>query len=75
MGQGTYQSIPMILAEELEVEIDKIEIRSAVANSNLYGNQMVVGRYPSIQSEFEKLRKMGATAREMLRQAAANRSR
>lgn len=73
MGQGTYQSIPMILAEELEVDIDKIEIKQSIADSNLYGNQMVVGRYPSIQTEFEKLRKMGAAAREMLRKAAANR--
>jgi isoquinoline 1-oxidoreductase subunit beta len=73
MGQGTYQSIPMILAEELEVDISKIEIKPSIADSNLYGNQMVVGRYPSIQTEFEKLRMMGAAAREMLRQAAANR--
>jgi isoquinoline 1-oxidoreductase beta subunit len=72
MGQGTYQSIPMILAEELEVEIDKIEIRPSVADSKLYGSQMVVGSR-SIQTEFEKLRTMGAAAREMLRQAAANR--
>jgi isoquinoline 1-oxidoreductase beta subunit len=62
MGQGTYQSIPMILAEELEVDINKIEIKPSIANANLYGNQMVVGRYPSIQTEFEKLRKMGAAA-------------
>lgn len=72
MGQGTYQSIPMILAEELAVEIDKIEIMPSVANSALYGSQMVVGSR-SIQTEFEKLRKMGAAAREMLRQAAADR--
>ncbi len=72
MGQGTYLSIPMILAEELEVDIDKIEVRPSIANSKLYGSQMVVGSR-SIQSEFEKLRKMGAAAREMLRQAAANR--
>ena len=71
MGQGTYQSIPMILAEELEVDIDKVEIRASAANADLYGNQMVVGSR-SIQTEFEKLRKMGAAAREMLRQAAAN---
>lgn len=71
MGQGTYQSIPMILAEELEVEIDKVEIRPSAANAELYGSQMVVGSR-SMQSEFEKLRKMGASAREMLRQAAAN---
>ncbi len=72
MGQGTYQSIPMILAEELEVDIAKIEIRQSAASRELYGSQMVVGSR-SIQTEFEKLRKMGAAAREMFRQAAANR--
>lgn len=72
MGQGTYQSIPMILAEELEVDIEKIEIRPSIASTELYGSQMVVGSR-SIQSEFEKCRKMGAAAREMLRQAAADR--
>lgn len=71
MGQGTYQSIPMILAEELEVSIEKVEIRPSIANAGLYGSQMVVGSR-SIQTEFERLRKMGAAAREMLRQAAAN---
>src|SRR5687768_14103354 len=71
MGQGTFLSVPMILAEELEVEIDKIEVKPSAADANLYGSQMVVGSR-SIQSEFDKLRKMGATAREMLRQAAAN---
>src|SRR5690606_34832073 len=71
MGQGTYQSIPMILAEELEVDIEKVEIRPSAANCELYGSQMVVGSR-SIQSEFEKMRKMGAAAREVLRQAAAN---
>jgi isoquinoline 1-oxidoreductase beta subunit len=72
MGQGTFQAIPMILAEELEVDIKKVHIKQSAANRELYGSQMVVGSR-SIQTEFEKLRKMGATAREMLRQAAANR--
>ncbi|MBK5280239.1 MAG: xanthine dehydrogenase family protein molybdopterin-binding subunit, partial [Bacteroidia bacterium] len=72
MGQGTFQSIPMILAEELEVRMDQISIRQSEANAKLFGNQMVVGSR-SIQTEFEKLRKMGAAAREMLKQAAANR--
>jgi len=71
MGQGTYQSIPMVLAEELEVDIDQVEIRQSTASSELYGSQMVVGSR-SIQTEFEKLRLMGASAREMLKQAAAN---
>lgn len=72
MGQGTFQSIPMILAEELEVTLDQIEIRQSAASRELYGSQMVVGSR-SIQTEFEKLRKMGAAAREVLKQAAANR--
>ena len=70
MGQGTYQSIPMIIAEELEVDINKVIIKQSEANRELYGSQMVVGSR-SIQTEFEKLRTMGATAREMLKQAAA----
>ncbi|HCM75099.1 MAG TPA: hypothetical protein DIS90_01860 [Cytophagales bacterium] len=72
MGQGTYQSIPMILAEELEVDINQIIIRQSAANRELFGSQMVVGSR-SIQSEFDKLRLMGAAARELLKQAAANR--
>ena len=71
MGQGTYQSIPMILAEELEVDIDKVQIKQSVASRKLYGSQMVVGSR-SIQTEYQKLRKMGASAREVLKQAAAN---
>ena len=71
MGQGTFQSIPMILAEELEVDIESVTIKQSSADPKLYGRQMVVGSR-SIQTEFDKLRKMGASAREMLRQAAAN---
>ncbi len=71
MGQGTYQAIPMILAEELEVDVDQIEILPSAADEGLYGSQMVVGSR-SIQTEYAKLRNMGAAAREMLKQAAAN---
>jgi len=71
MGQGTFLSIPMILAEELEVTMKQIEVRQSIANRDLYGSQMVVGSR-SIQSEFDKLRKMGAATREILKQAAAN---
>ena len=71
MGQGTFQSIPMILAEELEVDINSVEIRQSEANKELYGRQMVVGSH-SIQNEYDKLRKMGAAAKEMLIKAAAD---
>ena len=71
MGQGTFQSIPMVLAEELEVDINEVLIKQSIASSKLYGSQMVVGSR-SIQTEFDRLRRMGASAREMLIQAAAN---
>lgn len=71
MGQGTFQSIPMILAEELEVDINNVIIKQSEADQEKYGWQMVVGSH-SIQNEFEKLRKMGAAAKEILLQAAAD---
>jgi isoquinoline 1-oxidoreductase subunit beta len=72
MGQGTFQSIPMIIAEELDVDIEKVEILQSPANRAKYGDQMVVGSR-SIQSNFELMRKIGASAREMLVTAAAAR--
>ena len=72
MGQGTYQSIPMILAEELGVAIDKVIIRQSEADRERYGSQMVVGS-SSIRSQFDILRKMGASVRELFKKAAANR--
>jgi isoquinoline 1-oxidoreductase beta subunit len=71
MGQGTYQAIPMIIAEELEVDIDKVEIMQSPADRSKYGDQMVVGSR-SIQSQFAAMRKIGAAAKEMLIKAAAN---
>ncbi len=71
MGQGTFQAIPMILAEELEVDINKVEIMQSPADRSKYGDQMVVGSR-SIQSQFTAMRKMGAAAKEMLIKAAAN---
>ncbi|MFI5188182.1 MAG: molybdopterin cofactor-binding domain-containing protein [Chitinophagales bacterium] len=71
MGQGTFQAIPMILAEELEVDIYKVQIMQSPADRSKYGDQMVVGSR-SIQSQFNEMRKMGAAAKEMLIKAAAN---
>jgi isoquinoline 1-oxidoreductase subunit beta len=61
MGQGTFQAIPMILAEELGVDIHQVRIEQSEANSELYGRQMVVVSH-SIQNEYDKLRIMGAAA-------------
>jgi isoquinoline 1-oxidoreductase beta subunit len=70
MGQGTYQSMPVILAEELDVRMDQIEIKQAKADKK-YGD-MGVGGSNSVKGSWMDLRKAGAAAREMLVAAAAH---
>lgn len=70
MGQGTWQAIPQIIAEELEVSLDQISIRFAAANPQKYGPQPQEGSF-SIRGWYEQLLRIGASAREMLIQAAA----
>ena len=43
MGQGTYTSIPMLIAEELEVELRTVRLEHAPPNDKLYGNPMIAG--------------------------------
>jgi isoquinoline 1-oxidoreductase beta subunit len=69
MGQGVKTAMPMIVAEELDVEWQSVRVIQADANP-AYGNQMTVGSR-SVQSGWEPLRKAGAAAREMLISAAA----
>jgi isoquinoline 1-oxidoreductase subunit beta len=38
MGQGTYTSISMLIAEELEVELKQVRLEHAPPNEKLYGN-------------------------------------
>jgi isoquinoline 1-oxidoreductase beta subunit len=71
MGQGTWQAIPQIIAEELEVNMDQVRVRSAAANPQKYGPQPQEGSF-SIRGWYEQLLRIGATAREMLIAAAAN---
>ncbi|MDF1555752.1 MAG: molybdopterin-dependent oxidoreductase, partial [Deferrisomatales bacterium] len=74
MGQGVYTSIPMLVAEELEVEWSKVRFEAApvaaVYNHPWWGAQGTGGS-TSIPSSWEPLRKVGATARTMLIAAAA----
>ena len=69
MGQGIMTSLPMILAEEMEADWSRVRAEHAPANAGLYGNQSTGGS-TSIRTNFDKLRKAGAAAREMLISAA-----
>ena len=79
MGQGTYTSIPMLIAEELEVELKSVRLEHAPPNDKLYMNPVfgiqATGGSTTIRAAWEPMRRAGATARTMLVQAAAQRWR
>jgi isoquinoline 1-oxidoreductase beta subunit len=72
MGQGTVTSLAMLLAEELECDWKKIRTEFPGIDRAYGPNQGVVGSQ-SIRGSWTPLRRAGATAREMLVQAAAQR--
>ena len=69
MGQGVLTSLPMIVAEELEVDWKEIVVEQADADAK-YGNQLTMGS-SSIRDSFKPFRMAGATAKEMLITAAS----
>ncbi|MBN3761559.1 xanthine dehydrogenase family protein molybdopterin-binding subunit [Burkholderia sp. Ac-20365] len=75
MGQGVYTSIPMLIAEELEVPLDNITIDHAPPDEKrfmdpLLGGQLTGGS-TSIRYAWEPMRRAGATTRVLLINAAA----
>lgn len=70
MGQGSYQVVPQMIAEELEVNLDKVKISFAPGNPGKYGSQ-ITGGSSTVRGSYKQLLRIGATAREMLIQAAA----
>ena len=78
MGQGVYTALPMLLAEELNIDIDLIQIVAAPVGDAYIspGNGgQITGTSNSVQESWDKLRMAGATARTMLVSAAAQRWR
>ena len=77
MGQGTYTSIPMLIAEELEVNLQQIRLEHAPPNEKLYANPLLgvqaTGNSNAVRGAWQALRQAGATARTMLVAAAAKR--
>jgi len=70
MGQGTFQSVPSLIAEELEVSLDQVTIKQT-GGEKRFGPGQGAGGSNSIRSNYNDLRKVGASAREMLIKAAS----
>ena len=77
MGQGTYTSIPMLIAEELEVDLKQVRLEHAPPNEKLYFNPLLgvqaTGNSNAIRGSWKPMREAGATARTLLVSAAAKR--
>jgi isoquinoline 1-oxidoreductase beta subunit len=72
MGQGAHTGIAVCIAEELEVDWRKVHIVTAPSTREYRaGSAQSTGGSSSIRLGFESLRQLGATAREALRSAAA----
>ena len=74
MGQGVYTALPMLLAEEMDVDWKNVGYEPAPVdpkyNHPVFGMQMTGGS-TSVWSAFEQYRKAGAAAKAMLVAAAA----
>jgi isoquinoline 1-oxidoreductase beta subunit len=77
MGQGTYTSIPMLIAEELDVSLRQVRLEHAPANEELYANPLLgvqaTGNSNAMRGAWKSLREAGAIARMMLVAAATKR--
>ena len=70
IGQNVKTSMPMIVAEELDVDWKQVIVEQAPLNTDIFTRQLAGGSQ-SIRQGWKSLRMAGATARHMLRQAAA----
>ena len=74
MGQGSSTAVPMLIAEELEVDWEQVRVVQAPADPT-YKNRMLnvqgTGGSTSIRWTYEPMRQVGANTRELLKQAAA----
>ncbi len=70
IGQGVKTSMPMIIAEELDVEWNKVNVAQGALDTKNFTRQ-VAGGSQSIRQGWDALRQTGATAKQMLINAAA----
>src|SRR5665647_3696652 len=57
MGQGTFQSIPSLIAEELEVSLDQVTI-TQTGGEKQFGSMQFAGGSMSVRSSYNDLRKV-----------------
>ena len=77
VGQGIYTSAAMLIAEELEVGLDQIQVQASPPDNSKYASpalgEQATGGSTSIRGDWMRLRQAGAAARIMLMTAAAQR--
>ena len=71
IGQGVRTSFPMMIAEELDVDWAQVTVQPVPGDRATYGVQLAGGS-SATPTQFERMRRLGAGARAMLVQAAAN---
>ena len=72
MGQGVRTSLPMVVADELEADWQRVQVRQAPGNEARFGSQDTDASR-SVRHFFAPMRRCGAAARMMLESAAAAR--
>jgi isoquinoline 1-oxidoreductase subunit beta len=70
MGQGIRTGLPMVIADELEADWNKVRVTQAPGDEQKFGNQDTDGSR-SMRHHFDPMRRVGAAARTMLEAAAA----
>ena len=76
MGQGTMTAMPMLLAEELDLDWKTVRVVQAPSNAKIFGNPrfgggMTTGASRTVQGYYEPIRLAGLQARQVVLQAGA----